>query len=352
MLKKIVLWQIVILLCGCPAFAQGNPFNVESVTIDQPSRTVSPNETNIQQSSGQSDAKKSGGIWQRIMDAVKEMLESAANSSRAPQQSIRPQPRPAPITVRPQPRPVQTARHGNAAAELLARRVAEGQKNKTESAQNTDAAPELVKPSTPSGKGISTGSANFKTWFDDAAKSCSEWDFPEVTNKYGQKITPEDYLRAIIWIESKGVHANSRGTITKSWAGALGFMQLMPATARGLKVNPSDPAQNLKGGAKYLKEVFNGGNVGKKSGVEKLIMGACAYNLGPYSKNMKLSWESFKVSKAPVETRSYGLKIKMSLGLELTEDERKLTENWLVKSGQTVDGLADWFYSNAMGIAR
>lgn len=348
MLKKMVLLQMLVMLCGFPLFAQGNPFDVESVTIDRPSRTVSPADTNAQPSSGQGDNKQSVGIWQRILDAIRNMFESSAGGNGDGSQTAGPRQRPAQQAVR----PAQTVKHGNAAAQMLAGRVAAGQQKQKEQVPAKEKAPEAVKPSLPKGKGVSTGSADFKKWFDDAAKYCSEWEFPEVTNKYGHKITPEDYLRAIIWIESKGVHANARGTVTKSWAGALGFMQLMPATARGLKVNPSDPAQNLKGGAKYLKEVFNGGNVGKKSGVEKLIMGACAYNLGPYSKSMKLSWESFKVSKAPVETRSYGLKIKMSLGLELTEDERRLTEKWLVQSGQTVDGLADWFYSNTMGIAR
>ncbi|GEM_PF-5853712 len=213
--------------------------------------------------------------------------------------------------------------------------------------------PPYANPPAPGSRGATTGSASFKKWFDDATKYSKDWKFPKVTNKYGKVISREDYLRAIIWIESRGIHKSSSGKITKSWAGALGFMQLMPNTAKGLGINANDPAQNLKGGSKYLKEIFNSGNVGKKSGEEKLIMGACAYNLGPFSKSMKSSWDTFKLNnKIPVETRSYGLKLKMSLGLQLTKDEEGLVKKFLLAKGQTVKQLANDFYSQTHGIAR
>jgi hypothetical protein len=47
-------------------------------------------------------------------------------------------------------------------------------------------------------------------------------------------------------------------------AGAIGLMQLMPATARGLGVDPKDPKRNIEGGVKYLGQLMKkyDGNIG------------------------------------------------------------------------------------------
>lgn len=78
----------------------------------------------------------------------------------------------------------------------------------------------------------------------------------------------QDLVEAVAWQES-----HLRGGLV-SPAGAIGEMQLMPATARSLGVNPWDTRDNFRGGANYL-----GSLVHRYDG--DLIRALAAYNAGP-----------------------------------------------------------------------
>lgn len=66
----------------------------------------------------------------------------------------------------------------------------------------------------------------------------------------------------------------------KSWVGAQGLMQMMPATAREMGVqNPLDPAQSLAGGIRYLDNLY--GKFEKvEDSIQRIKFALAAYNCG------------------------------------------------------------------------
>lgn len=107
----------------------------------------------------------------------------------------------------------------------------------------------------------------------------SKWATPGYTGKYKGKFldlardaarkhgVPENLFLRLVQQESNW------NPVAKSHKGALGLAQLMPATARKLRVDPLNPAENLEGGARYLKEQY------RTFGSWRLAL--AAYNAGP-----------------------------------------------------------------------
>lgn len=62
---------------------------------------------------------------------------------------------------------------------------------------------------------------------------------------------PASLPLAVMQAESSGNPA------AVSPAGAIGLFQLLPSTAAGLNVNPSDPTQNIQGGLTYLQQLYD-----------------------------------------------------------------------------------------------
>jgi soluble lytic murein transglycosylase-like protein len=105
-----------------------------------------------------------------------------------------------------------------------------------------------------------------------------------------------DLVRAVIQAESA---FNPRA---RSHKGAMGLMQLMPATAAELGVsNPYDPGENIGGGVAYLKSLLL-----KYSNNEELAL--AAYNAGPGAV------EKYGAVPPYRETRDYIARIKSHAG--------------------------------------
>jgi hypothetical protein len=82
----------------------------------------------------------------------------------------------------------------------------------------------------------------------------------------------------------------------RSHAGALGVMQIMPATAKGLGIDPLDPQQNIRGGVLYLKQMMDK--------YQDPVLAAAAYNAGPGRVDKALK-SGYGIAALPRETQNY-----------------------------------------------
>lgn len=114
-----------------------------------------------------------------------------------------------------------------------------------------------------------------------------------------------DLIEAVAWRESR-----FRPRVVSS-AGAVGEMQLMPATARSLAVDPYDSGQNYKGGANYLAAMMR-----RYDG--DLTRALAAYNAGAGSVDRYGGVPPYKETRAYVAAIMERLATRAGTGTEAT----------------------------------
>lgn len=128
----------------------------------------------------------------------------------------------------------------------------------------------------------------------------------------------EDWIRAVIRMESGGRTLQDDNRPITSAAGAMGIMQIMPQTYKemrqlyGLGTNPYDPHDNVLAGTAYLHWL------NEKYGYPKLF---AAYNAGPGTLEARLA----SARELPKETRAYVSGIARLLGIESKPDQSALS---------------------------
>ncbi len=100
-----------------------------------------------------------------------------------------------------------------------------------------------------------------------------------------------EFVRSVAAVES-----NFKAD-AKSPKGAMGLMQLMPATAAYLKVDAKDPGQNAEAGTRYLKELLER----YKDSADPVRFALAAYNAGPAAVDRYHSIPPYRETQAYVE---------------------------------------------------
>lgn len=133
---------------------------------------------------------------------------------------------------------------------------------------------------------------------------------PHVREAAARFAIPEIWIREVMRQESGGRQQMSDGRLTTSPVGAMGLMQVMPATydmlrrRHGLGSDPYEPRSNILAGAAYIKEMYD------RFGSPGFL---AAYNAGPDRTDAYLAG----ARELPDETRNYLARIAPRLGTEV-----------------------------------